>query len=260
MEIITRISEDGPAAIIRFASAMGKSIAFTMRRAARKAARVLLALTPPTEKFSPNASFAQQRRAGLNAVESDVRALFQPIEEMSLLERPQNLDFAEALRGSLRSGNVEGTRALLSQADVVTDGSQRVISEPDKALHNRSRTRKGNVSRSAKRWPRYVMRKRKFNSFLAEKKKNVGTLMGGWVAFASKYGVKAPAWVTKHRKHGSVTSLEDRKDNPEIGGHNTVDYARVHNAGDRITRIAIKEALASLTRELEYRIKRDWGR
>lgn len=242
------------AMIARYAVESDKTVADVLKQMAKGSVRELAALTPPSKDFNPRASFAEQRRAGNQAVENDVRSMFLDVRSLRALQAPRNHYWAHEVEESLKRSHRE-TASLLYHAGVIKDTAD-LIDEPTEELHNAARDRRGRVRSSAKRKPYLVRKRNAVKRFIRRKQQKVGTLMSGWSKAARGLGVKLPQWILKQGGQGGFVDGTGSRD-PYVRMSNDVSYAGHHNPA-RIERIVRRNAERKIQRQLEAKLKGAW--
>lgn len=242
--------------ITRFAVETDQPVRDVLRTMAKGSVRELAALTPPSAGFNPRASFAEQRRVGLAAVESDVRSVFLDVRSLRILQAARRPAFAEQLEKALTRDR-EKAADMLTHAGVIKDRGD-LIDEPTDELHSAARDRRGRVRDSAKRKPYLVRKRNAVSRFVRRKQAKVGLLMSGWSRAAAGLGVKLPQWITKQGGEGHLVDNLRARD-PSIRMTNNVRYAGAHNPA-RIEAVVRRNAESKLRRQLEAKVQGAWNK
>lgn len=263
IEIITVVDLTSfEAALVDYAAATGRECAEVVTDQARLFTRDVMKATPPFETFGNfDESWAAQRRAGLGAIEGDIRRGFQAFEELSLFESPRNAELGANFRKAVRGNKPEAARAILKNARILDIKPDRIVAQPTPERHNRLRNQRGRVYTRLP-YPFWTLLSRPVDRFVRDKQKLVGRLKAGWLAAAIQLGVKGiPQWIQSQRAEGSIGPLPRYRDNdPRILIVNTVPYVGFQNQEHRFVALALKERTGSMRRALEARTAGLWGK
>jgi len=161
--------------ITRYAEVMGRTLADTIKRAARGVTRRVVAITPPGSAGVAGAAAYRQGRA---KIKSQMNQILAPVR----------------LKGQRRITVVFG-RTLKRPFTVPT--KERF---PDVAAIYRQRTsaRKNGVGIRASRGAKAFVDVRKFNAILKAKEGRVGLLASGWAGAAAALDVPMQQWISRH--------------------------------------------------------------
>ena len=77
-------------------------------------------------------------------------------------------------------------------------------------------------------------------------------MKGGWCAAAFKYGVKLPAWITRHARGQVIEDLSGN--NPSITIRNDAPAIAVQNQELRITTEAMKRRATAMARQIDAKL------
>lgn len=229
-----------------FNEAMGRvqemvnaTAAEVLPRESRFFAETLIRLTRPAKQ-------AQGRKR----IEKDMSRVYVAITDMGTFINP-HLDLAYQMRG---------VAALLpgsnGQGILYSIGFRGEIGPFDRERHRGRRGRDGRVKPSGSRL--VVTNPAALRNYIKERQKNVGMLKAGWLPAVSKFGGKAPAWITRHGdRFGKILDDSLREADPEIQLTNLVDFARykdpdiIERAISIRARAMVKAAELELKRRLE---------
>lgn len=206
----------------------------------------ILANTPPS---SSKARGNDAKKAGEVTLVRDILKVYVTAPEVYKAVAEQNPTAAKAIYSALLRGDYqEAERILRSSGTRFRNVS---IGSFDPKLHKASRNKRGRVSRHVP--AQIVTNFKKLDSYIRQKKKNVGMLASGWNAPAFKLRARVPTWVKRHKSvFSSVSEKEDER------GYTIIMMPNVGFDKDKTqdrARRALQYRINALNRRLPYIIK-----
>ena len=122
------------------------------------------------------------------------------------------------------------------------------IKDDPAAIHKRFRNSRGRVRREIS--PKIKVRAGDLARLIKTKKAMVGFLASGWRTAASKFGVKLPAWITRHTGQGSAKEKSDAA-SVEVVATNSVGYADRAANMDKIVQASLDAQAGNMRRQVE---------
>lgn len=122
------------------------------------------------------------------------------------------------------------------------------ISNPE-AVHKRYRNNRGRVRREVH--PKIKVRAGDLARLIKKRKGMVGFLASGWRTAAQKFGVKLPAWITRHTGDGSASERSDAA-SVEVVATNSVGYADKAANMDKIVQASLDAQAGNMRRQAEH--------
>jgi hypothetical protein len=185
----------------------GKSLAVAIREQAALLAQALTKLTYP-------ASAAQGKRR----VEIDVNKVFLKPSWFEDKFQFRNKKLGDRVKGAIRAKDEADLKGIFSHSGKLS----LIRVEPFSPANHAKLRRNGRVLVPDPRsFP--VREASKVKSYIAERKKNVGTAKAGWAQTASKLGKSQPAWLSKPGV-GEVSDKSEQENHPHVTLTNRVGY------------------------------------
>ncbi len=123
------------------------------------------------------------------------------------------------------------------------------IKDDPAPVHKRFRNSRGRVRREIS--PKIKVRAGDLARLIKAKKAMVGFLASGWRTAASKFGVKLPAWITRHSGQGSAREKSDAA-SVEVVATNSVGYADRAANMDKIVQASLDAQAGNMRRQVEH--------
>lgn len=117
------------------------------------------------------------------------------------------------------------------------------------AVHKRYRNNRGRVRREIH--PKIKVRAGDLARLIKKRKGMVGLLASGWRTAAQKFGVKLPAWITRHTGDGSASERSDAA-SVEVVATNSVGYADRAANMDKIVQASLDAQAGNMRRQVEH--------
>ena len=204
-----------------------KAIGQVLREQARGVVKQIAERTPPG---GPNTSGRAAKQRGEAAVVSDI---------LKIMEK------AGPKRRKRKSGDEGDERG--DHAAALFDITA-AISNPE-AVHKRYRDSRGRVRREIH--PKIKVRAGDLARLIKKRKGMVGFLASGWRTAAQKFGVKLPAWITRHTGDGSASERSDAA-SVEVVATNSVGYADKAANMDKIVQVSLDAQAGNMRRQVEH--------
>lgn len=154
--------------------------------------------TPPA---GPDARGTKAKKLGEAAVTRDIRRIYATAAyAFDTIKDPVQADYFWFLILAKQFG--EAQSVLQAHSYNVRMRYAPLATRPDLGLHSRNRKR-GRVPRSTHA-QQIVTNAGALNSYIRQRRKNVGLLMAGWLSAARYFKIKLPAWVERHGGSGST--------------------------------------------------------
>lgn len=209
--------QDAAQLVERFAQATGRDLADELVATAR-----LLAVSL-AHSTQPYGNGQAARQAGEQRVEQDIRKVFlTPSGVYQALVSDDSPGEARGFWAALRAGD-EGRMRAIMEANAI---SVEIGVQPDPALHQASRNRRGRVKGAPKM---LVTRPPVLSAYIARVKKRVGFAKAGWAKAADDCGGHRgiPAWASGRHSSAPGGALIDRSPvHPAVILRNEVGYIR----------------------------------
>lgn len=202
------------AALRDFLKHSKKAVGQVLREQARLVVGQIAARTPPG---GPNTSGRAAKQRGEAAVVGDIAKIM-----------------------------VKGTYKI-SKDDLASANWAKASVDPA-AVHKRYRNSRGRVRREIS--PKIKVRAGDLARLIKAKKAMVGYLASGWRAAAQKFGVKLPAWITRHTGQGSAKEKSDAA-SVEVVATNSVGYADRAANMDKIVQASLDAQAGNMRRQVE---------
>ena len=122
------------------------------------------------------------------------------------------------------------------------------IKDDPAPVHKRFRNSRGRVRREIS--PKIKVRAGDLARLIKTKKAMVGFLASGWRTAAQKFGVKLPAWITRHTGQGSAKEKSDAA-SVEVVATNSVGYADRAANMDKIVQASLDAQAGNMRRQVE---------
>ena len=122
------------------------------------------------------------------------------------------------------------------------------IKDDPASVHKRFRNSRGRVRREIS--PKIKVRAGDLARLIKTKKAMVGYLASGWRTAAQKFGVKLPAWITRHTGQGSAREKSDAA-SVEVVATNSVGYADRAANMDKIVQASLDAQAGNMRRQVE---------
>ena len=122
------------------------------------------------------------------------------------------------------------------------------IKDDPAPVHKRFRNSRGRVRREIS--PKIKVRAGDLARLIKTKKAMVGYLASGWRTAAQKFGVKLPAWITRHTGQGSAREKSDAA-SVEVVATNSVGYADRAANMDKIVQASLDAQAGNMRRQVE---------
>ena len=216
------------AALRDFLKNSKKAVGQVLREQARLVVGQIAARTPPG---GPNTSGRAAKQRGEAAVVRDIAKI---------------MEKAGPKRRRRKGGDEDDERGDHSAAlfDITAAAA---VSDPA-AIHKRFRNSRGRVRREIS--PKIKVRAGDLTRLIKTKKAMVGFLASGWRTAASKFGVKLPAWITRHAGQGSAKEKSDAA-SVEVVATNSVGYADRAANMDKIVQASLDAQAGNMRRQVE---------
>lgn len=230
------------------ASVSGKAGDVVLHQQAGLLVRDAAKFTPPTGKQPINESWNDQKKAGVAAVEGDIKRGFAPADDLKAFEHIKNQKTRQDVQNYMAQGRYSAARILLTRMGISTN----LVAAANSQLHSRMRDARGRVRRGK---TLLVMKKASIAALIKEKQAEVGKAKSGWVPAAQSLGVKLPGWVTRH--HGSGIYRENkRQDFSSITVGNTVGFIQSAGARLNVMERALKRRSESMRNQMNAQLGR----
>lgn len=244
--------------IEKFAAESNRSFGDVIRQQAKLLVKDLIRATPPFGRNTFSESFNAQRRAGMDAVERDIRKVFVPLRVF--VERTNSPKLAAALssagglvavnrvsrkQGVKRSGvDMQALEAIFR--NIGMDGV--IIREVKPELHEEARNSKGRVGKRPRSY--IVVDERSINRYIKLKQSHIGKAKAGWMKAAIGLAVAGiPGWIREHLTAGVFVDKSKGIIDQTITIGNLVSYSS--DFSEAPFRAAIENRIRSMRLMLE---------
>lgn len=230
----------------RKAIMLNKSLSSVVKEQSKLAVFEVIKMTPPTSDRPIREPFSTQRKKGNDAIERDVRKLFQPITDL-LIFQTTDKRLQKELKDHVRQRDASWLQNILRHLDVLPAGG-RVLVEASPEIHRRARDSRGRIRRTR---PIFVIDARSIDRLIKHEQSQVGTGKAGWATGAKRLGVKGiPQWILKHNAPG--TMKDDTKGaTPSITITNDVPHIQAAGRAKRV----VEQVLANRVRAMKAQVE-----
>jgi hypothetical protein len=215
----------------RYADTMGRTMASTIKRAAKGVTRRVISITPPA---SAEATGAAAYRQGRRKIESQINSVLAPVK----------------LKGRRKVTSVFGRKL---KTPVYAPTKERF---PDVAATLRSRmvARGSDVGIRLNRGAKAFVDVRKVKAIIASKNARVGVLASGWQAAAAALDVPVQQWISRHGGGAGRVSLDFFTARMHVTVENFATGVPAGVRGALAKRIiaALQYQKAAMEREIDY--------
>lgn len=263
MQVDPKSQQALAAQIDKFIAETNRDTRKVIKDQARLLARDMLKITPPHGRQAFSESLAEQRRIGMQAVEKDIRTVFQPISKLidNVADKSPNLAYELMMASGIHSTSRISKKAnqRVARLDMVALEAifrnafpdLTIIKEVVPSLHTAQRNRRGRINeRHAKKY--IVADERSLTRYIKNMRNHVGKAKAGWLRAALDLGIKAiPKWIRKHATPGlfrdGTTHATDPKPFITIG--NMVQYGT--EFPKRLFLAAMQNRIRGMKKQLE---------
>ena len=243
-------------ALGELSSATGKTLKDVIRQESALLAVDMVNYTPPVVANNPN-NFRNpapnaQRIQGEQAVEKDIRRMFQPLDSISAVNNSKSKGLNNAITQALKVRDWTGLAEVLFATGILPF-KPKIIETADPALHRKYRNRRGKVLKSIKN-PWLVVDGKSIDKYVVKQQKKVGSAKGGWVKVLRGFGRRVSGWIDKGPRSGEFTK-KDTAFSVEYTMANQMAYAQKHYPN--IVARAVKERLYNITHRVTMAFNKD---
>jgi hypothetical protein len=215
----------------RYAEVMGRTLASTIKRAAKGVTRRVISITPPA---SAETTGAAAYRQGRRKIEKQIDSVLAPVK----------------LKGRRKITTVFGRKI---GKPVYVPTKERF---PDVAATLRSRivARGGDIGLRLNRGAKAFVDVRKVKAIIAAKNSRVGVLASGWQAAAAALDVPVQQWISRHGGGAGRVTLDFFTARMHVTAENfaTGVPAAVRGALSKRIIFALQYQKAAMEREIDY--------
>ena len=207
-------------------------------------------LTPPTGNSPISESLGVQKKAGINAIKSDITQVYKPFPSM----RGWQPRFKKSIEKMIRQGRLQEVSDLLNRLNFDNDG---VIKELTTQIVDKNRDRRG---RQKKDKQIFVIKKTTINRIIKLKQKKVGYAKSGWARAVKKFKAKGIGkWATDKGGKGFARTKLLGTMGWEIVFGNKVKYAG-RNFGSKLNIMsrALKTSRRGIMKKIDILLKKGY--
>lgn len=243
-----RLAEFG-AQINEIVKVTGREAGEVVRQEGKLFVQDAMRMTPPFSTGPSTESLNLQRKTGENAVERDIRKVFQKIDPGKVRDRRIRKDLERAIR----KRDFAGIKIILQYLKLpVAD----VLREADPAIHDAKRDRRGRVQRNKNKV--WILNEPSLNRLIRGKKSHVGKAKAGWADAARGLGLNLPGWITRHSSPGEFKDKTKDPVRPSIVVGNAVEYIQAKGAQLNIINRALANRIRNMKAKLEKVARSGW--
>jgi hypothetical protein len=234
MEPVLELVSDGlTPSLERYAEVMGRTLASTIKRAAKGVTRRVISITPPA---SAETTGAAAYRQGRRKIEKQIDSVLAPVK----------------LKGRRKITTVFGRKI---GKPVYVPTKERF---PDVAATLRSRivARGGDVGIRLNRGAKAFVDVRKVKAIIASKNSRVGVLASGWQAAAAALDVPVQQWISRHGGAAGRVELDFFSARMHVTAENFAAGVPpgVRYALSKRIQFALKYQESAMEREVDYMV------